>query len=156
MHSSRRFQCNTFYASSRNQPSRERGHPHFEAQPASLCRCSTPGADRNADSSLMSRRSGNRVGARSYPAERTANVPSEKVAPLLIRPCQGIEETVGGPIRADRRSGFTDFRPSWLDAHNSRYPECLVFPAKNQIFLALGNDQEYSLRYLTWMLATVP
>src|SRR5271157_6369926 len=48
----------------------------------------------------MSRRSGNRVGARSYPAERTANVPSENVAPLLIRPCQGIEETVGGPFRA--------------------------------------------------------
>ncbi len=44
----------------------------------------------------MSRRSGNCAGARSYPTGRTAIVPIENVALLLIRPCQEIEETVGG------------------------------------------------------------
>jgi len=48
----------------------------------------------------MNRWSGNCAGARSYPTGRTAIVPIENVAPLLIRPCQEIEETVGGLFRA--------------------------------------------------------
>jgi len=103
MHSSRRFQCNTFYASSRNEPSRGKRPPTLRSSTGSLESMLWRGTGRSADTSLMSRRSGNRVGARSYPAERTANVPSENVAPLLVRPCQEIEERVGGPFRATMR-----------------------------------------------------
>jgi hypothetical protein len=104
MHSSRGFQCNTFFTllAGMNRAG-ERGHPHVEAQPAHLSRCSPRGAARNADSSLMSLRSGNRVGVRSYPTGYAAIVPSENVAPLLMQLCQEIEASLGGPFHAGRR-----------------------------------------------------
>ncbi len=88
MHSSRRFQCNTSLPFEQ-----ERTEQRKEATSTSKLNRLTSvdalrGAGRIADSSLMRRRNGNRVGARSNPAERTAIVPSETVARLLIRPCR--------------------------------------------------------------------